>query len=44
VDRKLDRYFASQNVMLRWGGGGIIALLLTVIGYLVSHGGIPVIH
>ena len=43
-DRKLEESFHGQNRLLISGGGAIILLLLTVIGYLVSHGGIPIVH
>jgi len=44
VDKKLDTYFQNQNRLLIYGGGAIIGMLISVIAYLVSHGGIPVVH
>ena len=51
VDRKIGEIsdeiksiLRSQNRMIVAGGGSTIILLLTVIGYLLAHGGIPLVH
>jgi hypothetical protein len=38
-----DRFLAVQGLIVK-GGSAVIALLLTIIGYLVANGGVPTVH